>query len=91
MKRMVLSFNGDILKYDNGDGTVTIRDSAGTTQIMQNNRVLGVVSDPLKCKHRSTYIIYDGPDGRSYHCNECGSLLDQNFDIVIGRNAEPEF
>lgn len=38
--------------------------------------------DPQFCDHKSAFIIYRDADGFSYHCPDCGAMLDEDFEIV---------
>jgi len=90
-KRMYAIGHNDKVSVVNADGTVTTTDDHGTQITRLGGQVLSYRVDPDRCKHGSAYIVYDNPDGRSYHCNECGSLLDENFNIVLRGDREPAF
>ena len=85
------SIDGSMVQIVNPDGTVTTIDDQGTQITRLGGQVMSYRVDPDRCKHRNAYIVYDDADGRSYHCNECGSLLDENFEIVLRGDREPEY
>lgn len=91
MKRIFAIGHNDMVSVVNDDDTVTTMDDHGTQITRLGGQVISYRVDPSRCKHRNAHIVYDDPDGRSYHCNECGSLLDENFEIVQRGDREPIF
>lgn len=38
--------------------------------------------DPQFCDHKSAFLVYRDVDGFSYHCPDCGAMLDEDFEVV---------
>lgn len=89
MKRMVLSYNGDMMKIANPGGTVTVADDKGNAMIFEGNIAVRTAHDPRTCKHEHIYMIYNQPDGKEWYCQDCGCTVDEDGEIVL--RGEPEF
>lgn len=49
-----------------------------------------VKMDPQECTHsRSHTLMYDGPDGRIYKCDDCGLLTDGDGQAVTQTQEIP--
>lgn len=44
--------------------------------------------NPDTCKHTNAFLTYNQPDGTLYHCPDCGSLLDDEFNFIIRGEKE---
>ena len=90
MKRMALSYNGDIMKIANPDGTATIADDRGTAFVMKGNLVVRLAKDPRTCKHEHVYrpIINANPADDVWLCRDCGCEIDEDGGVVLGNEIE---
>jgi len=90
MKRMALSYNGDMMKIANPGGTVTIADDHGNAFVMKGNLVVRLAKDPRTCKHENLYrpIIHANPSDDVWVCQDCGCEIDEDGDVVMSNEIK---
>lgn len=69
---------------------VTTIDPNGTQLTTDFGFAVGYKFSPDDCPHRYGYWMCEA-DGSTFHCSECGSMLDEDYEIVIRGDAEIEF
>jgi len=89
MKHIMMIERNGIQRIDNGDGTVTMKDTEqGITQTFRCNRMIAHKMDPEHCDHASAKPTYRGPDGNLDYCPACQSLIDADTGEIIRQSKQ---
>lgn len=71
-------------------GRVTTIDPHGTQLTTDLGFATAYKFSPDDCLHRNGYWMQE-VDGSTYHCSDCGSMLDEDFEIVICGDCDTKF